>query len=313
MREAQYIAWDDLLATSKEATVWCYPSTSDRLKGVLGQEHVTWPKEPPASCQNLIVIGGGTLIDFAKKWRLDHNPGCRLTAIATIWGSGAENSDVAVINQSTKKEIFKESGLLPDYRSIWPDSLVDIEPEQARNACGDTWSHILECFLSPLCSHEVRQQCAHLMQEMLSDKSASYVTWFNWSARACHLQSLAGVGLIHGIAHEIEPVMPSQPNQPKVWGHARLCRTFLYPVLMYNLKRSEKITNLLNEYLIDIEKLVQTARDLFSIDDYEQAAPFIESEWSRIIRNPLTRINSALVMQSSLQFFTEKKFYEPAT
>ena len=91
---------------------------------------------------DLVVIGGGTLIDETKVWRLEQSPELTLIAIPSIWGSGAEASPIAVRNRGGKKDIRVDKKLLPDARAVWPELAATISPERVRFACGDSWSHV---------------------------------------------------------------------------------------------------------------------------------------------------------------------------
>ena len=158
----------------------------------------------PNDLETLIVIGGGTLIDEAKVWRVRNSPKSTLVAIPSLWGSGAEISPVAVLNRKGKKEIHIADELIPDIRCLWPELAASIPENLARHGCGDAWSHALEGFLSPLANHDVQSDLANVIQDMIVVPLGNDSRWFELSARACFGQSQASVGLVHGIAHTLE-------------------------------------------------------------------------------------------------------------
>ena len=94
------------------------PSVSERATKSLSFELVEDLDHVPEDLDTLIVIGGGTLLDEAKVWRVHHAPEMRLIAIPSLWGSGAEVSPVAVLNRQGKKEILIGDELILDIRSI---------------------------------------------------------------------------------------------------------------------------------------------------------------------------------------------------
>ncbi len=105
-------------------------------------------------------------MDHAKIWRHDRSPTSELTAIASIWGSGAEVSPIAVQTVGGRKVISCGAHLLPDARATWPELALSISEDRARDACGDVWAHAVEGFLSPLASDELRRQIAEVITDL---------------------------------------------------------------------------------------------------------------------------------------------------
>jgi alcohol dehydrogenase class IV len=204
------------------------------------------------------------------------------------------------LNRGGAKEIAIGGEFLPDTVIYWPELLATIPPARARRACGDAWSHALEAFLSPLASDTLRAELAALIGEMLSLPLAADPRWFQASARACALQASASVGLVHGIAHALEhPLRARYPEQE--WGHARLCSVFLLPVMNLNRAASPKWTDLARRYNIDEQAVWTVLQRLFEPEALAAALPLLNENWMKILRDPCTRTNGALVRARHLE------------
>lgn len=287
--------------------VWATPSVRARAQAVL-----PWPQRDPAAglpvdADTLVVVGGGTLIDAAKAQRRDFAPQLRLVAVPSIWGSGAEASPIVVINHADRKEIRKGDDFLPDVRVVWPELAADVPASLARYGCGDIWAHALEGFLSPLADAPLRQQLAALIEELLALPLGADPRWFEASARACAAQSRSSVGLVHGIAHVLEPAL--RTSQPAYgWGHARLCAVFLWPVLALVQTFSPKARDLAERFQVNLTAVTTCARALFDQRDYDAAVPTLEALWNRVLRDPCTRTSCVLIRGEHLTFFTQRAF-----
>ncbi len=96
---------------------------------------------------------------------------------------------------------------------------------------------------------------------------------FNWldaSGKACALQARSSVGLIHGIAHTLEPEL-TRAYPGEFWGHSRLCSLFLYPVLTFNRQSSPKCSKLCADFGVDFDEVIAVARNLFDAGAYHAA------------------------------------------
>jgi alcohol dehydrogenase class IV len=258
----------------------------------------------PNDLDTLIVIGGGTLIDHAKVWRAHQSPETQLIAIPSLWGSGAEMSPVAVLNQLDKKEIQIGDEFIPDICCFWPQLSRSVPSHLALYACGDAWSHALEGFLSPLADGKVQQDLADLIREMIDLPLGNDSRWFQLSARACIGHSQAGVGLVHGIAHTLEHSLRTRyPGAG--WGHAKLCSLFLHPVMEFNRKYSPKWKRLNQQYQLDGEAILKRLQNLHDPESYKQVLGLLDQHWMKILSDPCSRINSTLVRPSSKEFFLE--------
>ncbi|MBL9145533.1 MAG: iron-containing alcohol dehydrogenase [Verrucomicrobiaceae bacterium] len=272
--------------------VWCTASVVERLRAL-----VPWPVQTEAPSLDgagwLLVVGGGSLIDQAKVLRAQH-PSVKLAALPTLWGSGAEASPIAVLNQDGKKLIRMGPEMLPDVIVSHLEFAKTLPAELIKHACGDAWSHALEGFLSPLGTDETRADLAGVMKRMLQQPIGYADAWFELSALACAGQSKASVGLVHGIAHTLEGVIG--------WGHAKLCSLFLLPVMSFNQTRSPKWP-FLAEHGLDDAIVLNVLRLLFEPAAYVEALPELKEPWMKVLRDPCSRTNSALVRPADIEFF----------
>lgn len=284
----------DLGRLSRDAVAWVSPSVRTRLA-----QYLTCPVLPTgefaSGCSTLVVAGGGQRIDFAKIWRAEHED-VRLVVVPTLWGSGADASPIAVQNlNSGGKRIFMGPQYLPNVRVIVPDLAANLPESLARAGAGDTWAHALEGFTSPLANETLRRNLARLMNRMLERGIRRHPDWFDFSAEACAGQAQSSVGLVHGIAHVLEP--------SSAWGHAELCRRLLWPVFRYNSSQSSKFQANLREYGIDPGDVEEVLRALYEPADYEVLIPSMVERWRSILRDPSTRTNCTPVRPGSLEFF----------
>jgi len=288
--------------TTGASALWAVDSVRGAISSAVPCRVLEDPRDLGPADETLIAAGGGTLLDEAKFLRKTKHPDVRLIAIPTIWGSGAENSPVVVLNRAGSKEIHFDPSFLPDAVVYWPELLSSMPLWRARYACGDAWSHVLEAFFSPLASTATRTGAAALIGEMLRLPLGLDTGWFRASARACALQAVSSVGLIHGIAHSIESALTEEYTDGS-WGHSRLCSTFLLPVLRLNLEISAKPGELCKQYGVDLDGVLRVARRLFEAESYRQAMSKLIELWPRILYDRCTRTNCALVRASRLEFF----------
>jgi alcohol dehydrogenase class IV len=290
---------------AENSAVWVIPQIKDKIDtSSIGIDRViVYPEYPDTQLEQLLVIGGGVLIDQAKVWRIEKSPETSLSVVPSIWGSGAENSPIAVLNEGGKKIIHMGKEYLPDERAIWSTLTQGLDVGLLKDACGDVWAHALEGFTSPLATPETREEAAELIKKLADLKLEQHDEWFEMSAQACRVQSRASVGLVHGIAHVLEPILESSPN--KGLGHAKLCTTYLSPTLRFNHDHSEKYRLLFKDFDLQFADILACTEALFSQSTYDILKTELEANWLTIIRDPSSRTNSALVRKSSISYFME--------
>lgn len=250
--------------------------------------------------KHLVAVGGGTLLDEAKRFVHDEAPDVALVAIPSVWGSGAEASPVVVLNRDGK-QIRTGDEYLPAARAVWPELAESLSERRAIDACGDAWAHAMEGFLSPLATNELRRELAEVIRTMIDLPLTNDPRWFEPSARAAALQARSSVGLVHGIAHTIE--LPLARALGDDWGHARLCALYLAPVLRLDRAVGTKLHALFLEFDLDESKIKSAALRLFDDRLYQATLPVLEAEWRNVLRDRCTRTNSVLVRADHLAHF----------
>lgn len=295
------------LLNMNQTVVW----TNKRYLPLLEEFAVTkviFPEIPEQDYATVVVVGGGKLIDFSKVWRKSQNRSIHLVAVPSLWGSAAEVSPIAVINKD-KKEIHTSLKLIPNEVILW-DALVKIMPDTlSLSGQGDAWSHLLEGFLSPLSDLELRLEAAQLIRKFTETDLQKDIKWFGLSQKACMVQARSGVGLIHGIAHTLEPLL-KKSGQHSIAHHAILCSTLLYPVMSYNFERSEKMKVLFIENKLNLSSVFDKLKYLYNETIYDAIFTLMKENWKDVIKNPLSRINSSSVAMGSLDYFGTKSFYD---
>jgi alcohol dehydrogenase class IV len=268
------------------------------------QNVLPWPAAEPdqslgADVEWLVVVGGGSLIDKAKTLH-ENRLKLKLVVIPSIWGSGAEASPIIVFSRSGRKDFRISPAARPDAVIYLPELSESVPLARQRAACGDCWSHALEGFLSPLASPGLRAELAQVIRRLLALPLSFDPRWFELSALACAGQAMAGVGLVHGIAHTLEaPLREQQPERN--WHHAQLCSIFLEPVMRLNQAGSEKWNQLLTEYQLPETEIWLTLRALFEPELFRAALPMLCQKWRDVLRDPCSRTNSVLVRPDWLE------------
>ncbi|MCH2109942.1 MAG: iron-containing alcohol dehydrogenase [Polyangiaceae bacterium] len=283
------------------------PSTASVARELLPYPHYSTFDAIPQDTAALVVVGGGALMDAAKMYKHQHLPSSQLVAIPSLWGSGAEVSPVVVSTENGKKEFAVDDAFIPDAWVILPDLVKALPEHLAHYGCGDAWSHVLEGALSPLASEELRNEGALLIKEMLTTKLSKDIAWFELSARACRLQSSSSVGLIHGIAHALEPTL-RKAHPDDGWGHAKLCSILILPVMKLCQQSSSKWSDFAKAQSIDQQQAEGVWTSLFDQEAFQQLLPHLEANWLSVLRNPLTRTNHAMVRRKDIQFFLAEDF-----
>jgi alcohol dehydrogenase class IV len=298
VREQQVWGLDELRQAKLGRTVvWARQPHRRLLEETITGDVLEAGAELPEGIDTLVVVGGGTLIDQAKRLRRDRHPKCRLIAIPTLWGSGAECSPIAVRTVPEGKDIQMGDDLLPDVRVEWPELGATVPPQLAKWACGDAWSHAYEAFVSPLASDEIRSAMAALMNRMAQLPLAYDPSWFGLGVEACLGQARSSVGLVHGFAHVLEARLGP------AWSHARLCSVFLLPVIRFNLAHSPKLTGYAATFGADAQAMIAVAEQLFEPDGYAEAMRAAPDCWTQIARDRCSRTNHVLVRANAIEFF----------
>jgi len=290
-----------------KTAVWSLDFLRDTVKDMFPLEAIAENDMPPAGLDTLLAVGGGELMDRAKYWRATQSPNTKLIVIPSIWGSGAENSRIAILNDEGKKSIFIGSEYLPDVRAVWPELVETIPDQFVMYACGDVWAHALEGFFSPVGSDQTRTELAEVIRGISDLPIGKNAAWFEFSARACAGQAASSVGLVHGIAHTLEaPLKAKYPDQK--YCHAKLCSIFSWPVFSLNMKHSDKIHEQFKLAGIDEKRVINILKSFYDEVVYRKILPSLEEHWRLILRDPSSRTNSVLVRPNYVEYFKTADF-----
>jgi len=290
-----------------KSAIWIRPRWRRKVEEKLSPPIIEDSEEPPRDLDTLVVVGGGILIDRAKVWRKENAPATKLIVVPSIWGSGAENSPIAILNVADKKVIYMGSEFLPDVRVSWDELAKELPAFLVKNACGDVWAHALEGFLSPVAGDAVRDELALVVKSLESLPVRNDPAWFEISARACAGQAKSSVGLVHGIAHTLEGAMKRKYAGEYV-GHAQLCAAYLWPVFSLNMQLSPKVDTLFEQYGLDKPKIVGVLKGFFDGHTYDLGLPILQENWQSVLRDASTRTNCALIRPAHISYFASRKF-----
>ncbi len=311
-----------VIATPRAAPAFKNPATGGTGSYPVTARTLEEPVRNSDEITTVIAAGGGTLIDHVKRlWRTRLPVAQELIAVPTIWGSGAEASPVAVWIEDGKKRFALDESLRPTIVSFNPGFADTVSPARARDACGDVWSHAIEGFLSPLADDALRAEFAALIRRLVELPIAPDARWFEPGAEAAALQARASVGLVHGLAHVLEPLLArpdlgqtdpaiadlDHRNLSPLWraacsgvGHARLCALLIGPVLRWNAATSPKWGELCAAHGLERARIEAIVEGLGDVEARRALVPAIEANWRTVLRDPCTRTNSALVRPDSL-------------
>ena len=83
----------------------------------------------------------------------------------------------------------------------------------------------------------------------------------------------------------------------------------LLPVMQFNRDTSDKWNCLNKTWSLDSDAIFSVLRQLFEPDSYDTIVPLLEQNWMEVLRDPCSRLNSALVRPQSIEYF--RKFVKP--
>jgi alcohol dehydrogenase class IV len=303
--ENREISFDHLRGLNIEGTiVWTINRFKERISEILPYDVVDSNSPVSANIRRLIVVGGGTLIDKAKYARASAGHPFELIAVPTIWGSGAERSRIAVGTGAVGKVYSISDTYLPDMYCYCDELARLVQGERAVYACGDVWAHALEALLSPLADEGIRSGASSLIQKMFDLPLEYHPAWLGLSGQACWLQSNSSVGLVHAIAHVLEPLLVASSDGFS-WYHAKLCSVLLFPVMEFNRLRSNVVDRKLSAVNLRTEDVMKVCKQLSDRVAFEALRPAICSNWSAIARDVSARTNCTVVSRQSLDFFVQ--------
>jgi alcohol dehydrogenase class IV len=98
------------------------------------------------ACDLLVGLGGGSVMDVAKKVALDL--GVRKIMVPTTLGTGSEVTHESVLKVDGRKRAFVDDRLAPDVAIVDPDLAAGMSPVQTARSGMDALAHAIECYES---------------------------------------------------------------------------------------------------------------------------------------------------------------------
>ena len=95
-------------------------------------------------CDLIIGMGGGSVIDVAKKAAADSN--LRKVMIPTTAGTGSEVTHESVLKVEDKKRAFVDEKLAPDIAIVDPELMKTMSPKLIASSGIDALAHAIECY-----------------------------------------------------------------------------------------------------------------------------------------------------------------------
>ncbi|KEY59935.1 iron-containing alcohol dehydrogenase [Serratia sp. DD3] len=215
------------------------------------QEIDQWVTRWRGKVQRVVAIGGGSVLDAAKAFSalIEHPlPTLRymekvgdsqisgatlpLIAVPTTAGTGSEVTQNAVITDteiSKVKASLRHANFVPQVAILDPELLTGT-PDNLLACCGiDAFTHLLESYLSDKASNWSREMSLVGMRHFLSawpdlnrsDKAREAMMQASYLGGLT--LSMAGLGVIHGIAGEIGAL--------RDYHHGQVCGRLLLPFL----------------------------------------------------------------------------------
>lgn len=253
---------------------------------------------PRAESELIVIVGGGFQIDRLKKVTKDFDSEKNILVIPTLFGSGAEVSSVCVVNENDKKIIYNNSKYLPEYYYYSSSFIETWNLEIIKNGIGDLLSHFYEGILSPLRKISHEDKITEFYESSIRQiTKADLFSLYEISNQANKIQLEASVGLIHSIAHIVEPKLINV-------GHACICRNLLLPVMSYNL-RSPIVKEKLMKFGISEKLVIEQCRSLFDKEQYSTIYNTSKKHWSEILSDPFSKLNSSRVKTDAIKYLEQ--------
>ena len=211
--------------------------------------------------ENVIGIGGGSVMDLAKTARLADGR-IRLIMIPTTPGTGSEASRYSVmINDNMEKEALTSENLVPDVVLLDPGFLASLPRHEIASSSLDIIGHAVESLVSRM---------SNPLADSLAIKAMDMV--FMNAERACEgdmhameslqlagflaglAQSSASVGAAHAFAHHVGP----KTGLP----HGKAVGMFLPEVVKLNMQKTDRYKKLDSSFIVSSRDFIRRLEEL---------------------------------------------------
>ncbi len=250
--------------------------------------------------ENVIGIGGGSVLDLAKTARLADGK-VRLVMVPTTPGTGSEASRYAVmINDNLEKEALTSESLVPDVVLLDPGFLASLPRHEIANGSLDIIGHAVESLVSrmsnPLADSlalkamdivfmNAERACEGDLQSLESLQLAGFIAGL--------AQSSASVGAAHAFAHYLGP----KAGLP----HGKAVGMFLPEVVKLNMQKTDKYKKLDSSCTVSSHNFVHMLEELM------QRIGFQKNEFAVDMEDAVRKIKNDVCMKTNPCMLSEEE------
>ena len=210
---------------------------------------------------NILVLGGGSIIDFAKRIYIFQNKSTKFFIFPSLPGSGAENSITSIINFNGKKDFLINKNFLPD-GVIYDDNLMNTcKTNTIIKGIIDSITHCIESMLTINTNHYlsflsvqtvnffIKKYPVNFFKKKITNYQNICLLSFNGGLS----QSNAGSGICHALSHSAEKMTGEK--------HSKCISFFILPILKYlkiqNKKELKNFSNQTVKYITDLIEIIK--------------------------------------------------------
>jgi len=199
----------------------------------------------------IVVLGGGSIIDFSKRLVLKYNKQKKKVnfyVFPSLLGSGAEISITSIINTPKEKNFAVNEKFLPD-GVIYDENLIKTADKVATlMGIMDSFTHCIESvtsinknyYLNFLCNETLNSfSKKNFFNFAKRKKDFNYLDIATLSFNGGLAQSNSGSGICHALAHSSEKILNVK--------HSESISFFIVPVIKYLLIKNKGDLNNFND------------------------------------------------------------------
>ena len=269
----------------------------------------------------ILAVGGGSVLDAAKfiaaaardtrddPWRIVTDGGSSITealpigAVLTLPATGSESNGNSVISRRSTKEkrAFGSQLVFPRFSVLDPDTTTTLPRKQVRNGIVDTFSHVIEQYMTGFTDAPLQDRFAESIIQTLAEVGRTTLddpkqyrarSAFMWSATLA-LNKLLGCGVpqdwsTHMIGHELTALYGLDHAEtlaivmPGVWKYkleSKKVKLAQYAARVWGASTAEDAIEKTEQFLASLE--MPTRFGAYGIDAAEAAAAVKERFESR--------------------------------
>ncbi len=260
----------------------------------------------------ILAVGGGSVLDAAKfiaaaardtrddPWRIVTDGGSSITevlpigAVLTLPATGSESNGNSVISRRSTKEkrAFGSQLVFPRFSVLDPDTTTTLPRKQVRNGIVDTFSHVIEQYMTGFTDAPLQDRFAESIIQTLAEVGRTTLddpkqyrarSAFMWSATLA-LNKLLGCGVpqdwsTHMIGHELTALYGLDHAEtlaivmPGVWKYklaSKKVKLAQYAARVWGASTADDAIEKTEQFLASLE--MPTRFGAYGIDAAEAAA-----------------------------------------